>query len=261
MSDEFKPAIEALQRDLSDLERQAVETKLVINRLCVRAGMEPLYPDALANSNSTVGSLRADSFYGKSITTAAREFLEMRRAAGLGPATPREVYEALVKGGYTFEAKEEVTAIIGVRATLRKSSSIFHRLPNGSYGLLGWYPNAKPTRADDDEDGNGTGTRGPKRGKRKPHTPSKRKVGKRQPARKNAGKASEDGQSKAEKIGKELAVYLSGGPHNRADILQHMVDKGLMGYEQNPIANLSAYLSRWKDFVTNDAEGNWALVP
>src|ERR1700733_3866245 len=84
MREQFQPAIEALQSDLADLERQVTETKQVINRLCVRAGIDPLYPDATATSTNTVGALRPDSFYGKSITTAAREYLDMRRAAGLG---------------------------------------------------------------------------------------------------------------------------------------------------------------------------------
>lgn len=258
MREEFKPAIEALQTDLADLEKQVLDTKLVINRLCVRAGMEPLFPDASAASTSSMSAVRPDSFYGKSVTTAAREFLEMRRSAGLGPATPREVYEALIKGGYTFEAKEVITAIIGLRATLRKSSSIFHRLPNGTYGLLSWYPNARPARDDDGDDGNGhTGRAGPKR-----RGTAKAAKGKRAKARAPAkSNAKNDGSSKADKIRKELVIFLANGPQNRATILHHMKDKKLLGTEQNPLANLSAYLSRWKDLVTNDSEGNWALVP
>jgi hypothetical protein len=42
-----------------------------------------------------------------------------------------------------------------LRQILRKNSSIFHRLPHGAYGLLSWYPNAKPAKADDDEDSDG----------------------------------------------------------------------------------------------------------
>src|SRR5690348_15071546 len=148
MREEFKPAIDTLLADLGDLEKQVLETKLVINRLCTRADMEPLFPDATAASSPTIGSIRSDSFYGKVLSTAAREYLEMRRAANLGPATPREVYEALIKGGYESEAKDANIAIVAVRATLRKNSSIFHRLPNGTYGLLSWYPNAKPQKDD-----------------------------------------------------------------------------------------------------------------
>jgi hypothetical protein len=253
MREEFKPAIEALQTDLADLEKQVLDTKLVINRLCVRAGMEPLYPDASATTSSTVSAVRSDSFYGKSTTTAAREFLEMRRSAGLGPATPREVYEALAKGGYTFEAKDATTAIIGVRATMRKSSAIFHRLPNGTYGLLSWYPNAKPVREDDNDI-----DEAPRSARKRLSVVRKKKGNVGGTAKRSAGK--ETHEPKADRIKRELTAYLSDGSHNRADILKHMIEKRLMGYEQNPLANLSAYLSRWKDLVTNDAEGNWSLV-
>ena len=139
MREEMKPAIDALLIDLADQEKQVIETKLLINRLCTRSGMEPMFPDAAAASGSgAVGSIRPDSFYGKVLSTAAREYLEMRRSANLGPATPRDVYEALAKGGYASNAKEETTQIVMVRDTLRKNSSIFHRLPNGTYGLLIW---------------------------------------------------------------------------------------------------------------------------
>jgi hypothetical protein len=146
MREEFRPAIEALQKDLGDLERKANEIKATINRLCESGGDPPLYADIGGSSSaSTITSIKGDTFYGKVLTTAAREYLEMRKVQGLGPATPRDVYEALKKGGFAFETKNENNAITGVRATLRKNSGIFHRLPGdgGEYGLLAWYPNAK----------------------------------------------------------------------------------------------------------------------
>ena len=85
----------------------------------------------------------------------------MRKASNLGPATPRQIYEALVEGGYQFEAKSKDIAMVGLRSNLRKNSKTFHRLPNGQYGLLSWYPNAKAAKpnaagngdeADEDEE-------------------------------------------------------------------------------------------------------------
>jgi hypothetical protein len=113
-------------------------------------------------------------------------------------------------------------------------------------------------RDDDGDDGNGhTGRAGPKR-----RGTAKAAKGKRAKARAPAkSNAKNDGSSKADKIRKELVIFLANGPQNRATILHHMKDKKLLGTEQNPLANLSAYLSRWKDLVTNDSEGNWALVP
>ncbi|HEX8168893.1 MAG TPA: hypothetical protein VF601_24280 [Beijerinckiaceae bacterium] len=265
--DDFKPAIDTLLLDLADLERQALETKQVINRLCARAGMDILFPDATASATQTMGTLRPDSFYGKAITTAAREFLEMRRAANLGPATPREVAEALSKGGYTFETKDEATSIISVRNTLRKNSGIFHRLPNGTYGLLSWYPNARPPK-DDDE---GEEREAPRPSKAKPgkQPPPKKPQPKpaaapRQPSSKPAEAkpaAAPPGEpTKQDRIRNELRTLLAERPRTRNDILEHLSARGIMGHEKDPLGNLAAYLSKWKDLVATDASGNWALV-
>ena len=77
------------------------------------------------------------------MTAAIRNYLEIRKSSGLGAATVTEIYRAIRDGGYKFEAKSEEIAQIGVGNALRKTSSVFHRLPNGQYGLLGWYPSAK----------------------------------------------------------------------------------------------------------------------
>lgn len=146
MRPEFVPAIEALERDLQELQRKVVETKRTINRLCEVAGGPARYADLDEQSSPGITSIKADTFYGKVLHTAAREYLEMRRVASLGPASPREIFEALRKGGYQFDTKDDTTAMVGLRAVLRKNSSIFHKLPNGQYGLLSWYPNAKQRR-------------------------------------------------------------------------------------------------------------------
>ena len=153
MKTEFLAVIEALQKELREDEKKVADTKAMINRLCALAGGEAMYPD-VANSpdRPSLAARRADQFYGKVLHTAAREYLEMRHAANLGPATPREIYSALIEGGFAFETRNETHAISGLRATLRKNSSIFHRLPNGQYGLLSWYPNAKTTKLDVDQE-------------------------------------------------------------------------------------------------------------
>lgn len=89
-----------------------------------------------------------------------REYLEMRKAQGIGPATPRDIYEALKSGGYQFETKDDTVALVGLRALLRTQPLVFHRLPQGTYGLTSWYPDAK--RQSDD-----AGTRKAKKGKKK----------------------------------------------------------------------------------------------
>ena len=86
MKPEFLPAIEALQKHLREDEKKVAETKAMINRLCVLAGGEPMYPDVRVSESQPLTSSRADQFYGKVQHTAAREYLEMRHNANLGPA-------------------------------------------------------------------------------------------------------------------------------------------------------------------------------
>lgn len=153
MNEAFAPAIAALQEDLKELEKRAREIKSAINTLCKHAGAKEMF--VLEDDSSSVGtiaSIRADTFYGKTISTAAREYLEMRRNANLGPATTREIFESMVKGGFQFETANDTNSMISLGSTLRKNSKMFHRLPNGQFGLLSWYPNAKSERASRDND-------------------------------------------------------------------------------------------------------------
>lgn len=177
----MESVIASLERRLHDAERKvneyrgaANELRASINELCEQAGLPPRYPDGggggpalegrtganagvtAAASLSATGALSArasllaiasDKFHGKRQATAIKEFLEMRRAAGVGPAKPREIYDALKQGGYQFTAKEDGTALVGLRTTLRKNSAAFYKLPDGAYGLRSWYPHAKTPKA------------------------------------------------------------------------------------------------------------------
>lgn len=154
MRQDLVPAIEALKGDVTSLEAKLASTKAATNRLCELAGMPPVYMDVDASVSEQRGaqtSIRADQFYGKVMTTAIREYLEMRRAANQGPASPREIYDAILAGGFKFDTDIEINRLTGVRTALRKSSSIFHRLPNNQYGLLAWYPRAKAAPSDDQD--------------------------------------------------------------------------------------------------------------
>lgn len=158
--DQNRAALEALERRLADMERKGNALVEVINDLRAEMGM-PAHPplgtgghkvsSASSTGSAQIGSIRSDTFYGKKMQTAVREYLEMRRGANLGPAAPREIYDAVVSGGFKSEAKDDAIALVGLRAMLRKRTNYFHKLPNGSYGLTAWYPDAKQTKSDDDE--------------------------------------------------------------------------------------------------------------
>ncbi len=163
--------IATLTRRLRDKERKANEftgaaneLRETINLLCTQAGLPPRFPSGGGDGDGggtepdvggeplpTAGRttrINPDSFLGKLRATAIRELLEMRRAAGDGPAKPREIYDALRSGGYTFRAQDDDTALVGLRALLRKNT-VFLRLPStrGAYGLRAWYPDIRPERA------------------------------------------------------------------------------------------------------------------
>ena len=166
-------AIETLEGKVQGLESQCAEIERkgnalieIINDLRAEDGMPPRPPFGGGNNgksdkpNATITQIKPDTFYGKKLQTAVRELLEMRYAAARGtdPATPKEIYEAITKGGFQFETKNPETALVGLRALLRKRTAFFHKLPNGTYGLTSWYPDAKKPKAgavveaDDDTD-------------------------------------------------------------------------------------------------------------
>ena len=66
--------------------------------------------------------------------------------------------------------------------------------------------------------------------------------------------------SKAEAIRQELIALLRNESAHRSRIFEHLKAKNLMGHEKNPLAQLSAYLSTWRDIVAHDDAGNWYLV-
>jgi hypothetical protein len=141
---ELMPAITLMERKVDEAERKVNELLGALNVLRAEAGMPPR-PGGGGGGGSDPAqtTIRADTFLGKKQQTAMRQYLEMRRAQGLGPAKPREIYEALLAGGYQFEAKTTDVALVGMRALLRKRSETFFQLNNGSYGLVAWYPDLR----------------------------------------------------------------------------------------------------------------------
>src|SRR5438105_3668989 len=122
MNGSLDAVIATLTRRLRDKERKANEfigaaneLRETINLLCVQAGLPPRFPSGGGNDDGDgittevsgdplppagrATRITADSFFGKRQATAIRELLEMRRAAGEGPARPREIYDALRSGG------------------------------------------------------------------------------------------------------------------------------------------------------------------
>ncbi len=72
--------------------------------------------------------------------------------------------------------------------------------------------------------------------------------------------AGTSGKSKAFQIKAEVSDLLNArGTEHRQKILDHLVGKGLMGHEKDPLASLAAYLSNYKDVFMADGRGNFSL--
>jgi hypothetical protein len=140
----YLPAINRLTADIEAQESKLAEMKRMVNTLCGYAGIAARYQNVNAGARDvSIANLKSDQFYGKPQATAVREYLEMRGApstGGLGAASVREIYKALKDGGFAFDTKNEENAMRGLRISLAKNSTTFHRLPNGQFGLLSWYP-------------------------------------------------------------------------------------------------------------------------
>lgn len=142
MSD-AKQMLAELQAEIRAQESATAENKRFANKLCVRMGMAPLYTVIENQETSAPLSIQADQFYGQPLAGAIRTILEMRRALKQGPASLNDIFDALIKGGYKFETKNEDNSKRGLRQSLTKNVALFHKLPNGMFGLTEWYPKVK----------------------------------------------------------------------------------------------------------------------
>jgi hypothetical protein len=146
MTKTLDQAIEELVAEIATAESSIRDKKKTVNTLCGVAGRDDLY--VLDTAEVAVPTrIRPDQFYGQALATAVRTILEMRKAQNLGAATVKEIFEALTAGGYTFNTKSDDVAHASLRNSLSKNTTTFHKLPNGRFGMLSWYPNARPARA------------------------------------------------------------------------------------------------------------------
>jgi hypothetical protein len=145
---EFNQVVGRLLKTIEEYEATLAQKKRLVNELCTEYGRPPRFADVEGNRARSLASLKRDQFYGKPLATAIREFLEMRGPSdrgGMGAASVNEIFAALSEGGFKFEVKNEANAKRGLRIALSKNTVTFHRIGE-SYGLLEWYPNARPPK-------------------------------------------------------------------------------------------------------------------
>lgn len=151
MSDQFRAVIETLQSEVAEKEKELSELKRMINSLCPKAKLPAIYPDVELQVNRSIGQFRNDHFYGQPLAGAVREILSAKKAAGQGATSVNEIYATLIAGGFKFETSNEDNAKRGLRVSLSKNTTVFHKIPNGNWGLREWYPNIKDTKDKEEE--------------------------------------------------------------------------------------------------------------
>jgi hypothetical protein len=146
MTKTVEQVIADLSVEIAADEAALRKKKETVNTLCTVVGRSPAY--ALEDAATAIPTqIRSDQFYGQPLASAVRTILEMRKQRGLGAATNREIFDALIAGGYEFDTKSDDIAQKSLRNSLAKNTALFHKLPNGQFGLLAWYPNVKKTKS------------------------------------------------------------------------------------------------------------------
>lgn len=146
MSDHIQKTIDDALADLKKHEDAVLFSKKFINQLCNFGKIPVMFPDLDEAQAAQRSGIRRNSFYGQPLATCVGQYLEWRLASGLvKEATLDEIVGALKDGGFdlTTVSKDADGQKRGVAITLSKNTNKFHRLPNGDFGLLAWYPNVK----------------------------------------------------------------------------------------------------------------------
>lgn len=154
---------DATQKVLSDIQAKIKthldeigKLKSAANMLADLAGQGPIYSD-LEQEAKTVGPNRADAYYGKPLARAVREYLDFRQQA----VPVDDIQRGLEQGGFDFDALgwAEGNRLRALAMSIAKNTTVFHRLPNGMWGLNTWYPEAtkrkkekSKSRSDEHED-------------------------------------------------------------------------------------------------------------
>jgi hypothetical protein len=145
MSEAVEQTIALIQEQIRATEVELAVKKRMVNDLCVMIKRPPIYAD-VAVSASGMRPTRTDEYYGQPLATAIRMVLTRRHHSNLGPSSVNDIFDALSAGGYKFGAKTEDYAKRALYSALSKNTTVFHKLPNGDYGLTEWYPSVREAR-------------------------------------------------------------------------------------------------------------------
>ena len=142
MSSEAESYLEKIKQKIRGLQEEIKKAKIAANAIAELDGVPAPYQKIDDEEAVVSTSFQTDEFYGQPLAKCVRRILEARRALNSGPASIAEIHDALLSGGYRFDTKDEANSKSSLRVSLGKNP-LFHKLPNGGWGLLSWYPKAK----------------------------------------------------------------------------------------------------------------------
>lgn len=138
-------AVEEMQKEINALQFAINKKKQAINAMYDSMGEQPPYE--IEGESPISLTIRPDQFYGKGFATAASAYLKIKKQA----CTAQEIMDGLLKGGFDFPWKDD-DLLRNVAISLAKNTQVFHKLPNGTFGLLEWYPDLKKKKSAKQDD-------------------------------------------------------------------------------------------------------------
>lgn len=143
MEEKLIEAIEVLKQKVEQQAKALNDAKKAVNQFCVLIGEQPVYEiSGEPEIGQIATNLKGHEYYMKGLATVIGDILE-RRGVNNGPMTIKEIYEQMKAGGYKFETKSDDNAMRNIRISMTKNSVTFHKLPNGKFGLVKWFPELK----------------------------------------------------------------------------------------------------------------------
>lgn len=149
MTKSLEAAITELAEKLQNQLNEISETKRAINVLLRMTGKDPMFPDESPEQVRAAMKIEPDQYYGRPLATCVQEYLESRKnTTGKQAIHVADILSSLEEGGFNFKGQgwRDSDRLRSLSISLAKNTKVFHRLPNGMFGLLAWYPEATKQR-------------------------------------------------------------------------------------------------------------------
>lgn len=149
MTDHLVQTIDMLVADVTAKQKEIAELQRTINYLCGKAGIQEKFtqiemgqPDAPPVSMT----ISPDRYHGMKLNSAVTDYLKMRAAVNPNTraASAEEIYDVLVRGGFSFDHSGKDERMHSLKTSLGKSTHTFRQVQKGLYGLAEWYGITEP---------------------------------------------------------------------------------------------------------------------